>query len=76
MKKTICKRDYDTDTATLIKKNTVGTFGDPEGYEETLYQTEKGYYFLYTNGGEASKYSKEDIKSISAAKADEWLKNN
>ena len=41
MKKIICKREYDTETATLIKKHTVGEFGDPAGYEETLYQTPK-----------------------------------
>ena len=74
MKKIICKREYDTETAALIEKRTFGSFGDPAGYEETLYQTPKGYYFLYVNGGEASPYKKEDINSISAAKADEWLK--
>ncbi|MBR6939965.1 MAG: hypothetical protein IKH65_04090 [Clostridia bacterium] len=76
MQKTICKREYDTATAEFIKKHTEGTFGDPKGYEETLYKTEKGYYFLYVNGGEESPYKKEDIKSISAVKAEEWLKNN
>ena len=35
MKKIICKREYDTETATLVKKHTVGEFGDPAGYEET-----------------------------------------
>ena len=38
MKKIICKREYDTETSELIKKNTVGTFGDPAGYEESLYR--------------------------------------
>ena len=52
MKKIICKREYDTETATLIEKRTFGTYGDPAGYEETLYRTPKGYYFLYVNGGE------------------------
>lgn len=47
MKKIICKREYDTETATLVKKHTVGEFGDPAGYEETLYQTPGGLYFLY-----------------------------
>ena len=47
MKKIICKREYDTETATLVKKHTVGAFGDPAGYEESLYQTPKGLYFLY-----------------------------
>ncbi|MBQ8944315.1 MAG: hypothetical protein IJ050_07410 [Clostridia bacterium] len=76
MKKIISKREYDTETAQLIKKHTEGTFGDPAGYEETLYKTEKGYFFLYTNGGEESPYKQEDIKCVSAAKAEEWLKNN
>ena len=75
MKKIISKREYDTDASTLIEKRTSGAFGDPAGYEETLYQTAKGYYFLYTNGGEASPYKKEDIKCVSAAKAEAWLNN-
>lgn len=36
MKKIICKREYDTETATLVKKFTEGAMGDPAGYEETL----------------------------------------
>ncbi len=73
MKKIICKREYDTDNATLVKKYTYGSFGDAEGYEESLYQTEKGLYFLYVNGGEESPYKTENIKSVSKAKAEEWL---
>lgn len=69
MKKIICKAEYDTEKATLIKKNVFGNFGDSDGYEETLYQTEKGSYFLYVNGGADSKYPKEDIKRMSKEKA-------
>ena len=76
MKNTICKVEYDTDTATLMGKVTSGCIGDPAGYEESLYQTPEGKFFLYTNGGEQSLYPKEDIKRIAAAKADEWLKAN
>ncbi len=76
MKKVICKIEYDTDTATLIAKNTFGVFGDAHGYEESLYRTADGKYFLYTNGGEASKYAKENITRMSAQKAEEWQKNN
>ena len=72
MKKTICKVEYDTATATLVKKVTFGAWGDPDGYEESLYVTESGKYFLYVNGGETSKYTKEDIKRMSKASADEW----
>ncbi len=73
MKKIICKREYDTDTATLIKKFIVGEFGDEEGYEESLYQTPGGLYFLYVNGGAKSAHKAENIKSVSKAKAEEWL---
>ena len=73
MKKIICNKEYDTDTSSVIKKNTYGSFGDPEGYEETLYVTEGGNYFLYVNGGESSKYKKEDIKRMSAKAAETWL---
>ena len=73
MKKTICKVEYDTATATLIEKRTFGAFGDADGYEESLYRTADGKFFLYTNGGAESKYAKEDITRMAAAKADEWL---
>ena len=73
MKKVICKVEYDTETSTLLSKKTFGYFGEPTGYEEALYQTESGKYFLYVNGGEQSPYAKEDIKRMSADKAKAWL---
>ena len=73
MKKVICKVEYDTATAELVKKNTFGAFGDPAGYEESLYKTADGKFFLYVNGGEESPYAEENIKRMSAAKAEEWL---
>lgn len=76
MKKIICKKEYDTETSSVVKKVTVGNFGDAEGYEETLYVTESGNYFLYTNGGEASPYAKEDIKRMSAKAAEAWIAEN
>ena len=51
MKKTICKVEYDTEASELVAKHTVGAFGDPTGYEERLYKTEGGKFFLYTVGG-------------------------
>ena len=73
MKKIICKVEYDTDAAEIVKKNTFGNFGDADGYEETLYKTADGKYFLYVNGGAESIYPEENIKRMSAAKAEEWL---
>lgn len=75
MKKIICKVEYDTEKSTFIEKHTVGAYGDPAGYEECLFVTEGGKYFLYVNGGEESIYPEENIKRLSAAKAEEW-KNN
>ena len=74
MKKTICKVEYDTDTAELVKKHTYGNFGDADGYEESLYVTENGKFFLYVNGGEESIHTTENITRLSAQKADEWRK--
>ena len=73
MKKIICKVEYDTEASELIAKRTTGEFGDPAGYEESLYKTEGGKLFIYTNGGPESPYAEEGIKRISAAKAEEWL---
>ena len=72
MKKIICKVEYDTEASTVVEKRTFGNFGDTDGYEETLYVTDSGKYFIYTNGGVDSIYPEENIKRLSAAKAEEW----
>ena len=76
MKKIICKKEYDTDTATLIQKYTVGEFGDEAGYEEDLYQTPGGLYFLHVGGGEKSPYPVEDILRLAKTKVKEWQDNH
>ena len=74
MKKIICKVEYDTEASELIQKKTFGSFGDPQGYEEVLYKTQDGKYFLYANGGAQSPYAEETIKRLAPAKAAEWQK--
>ncbi len=76
MQKIICKKVYDTEKSSLVKKITYGFFGCAEGYEESLYKTEGGLFFLYVNGGEKSKHTKEDIVRMSAEKAKAWLAEN
>ncbi len=76
MKKIICKVEYDTAVSELIAKKTFGQPGDQDGYEESLYVTKTGKYFLYTNGGEKSIHPKEDITRMSVAKAKEWRDKN
>ena len=76
MQKIICKKVYDTETATLIKAYSFGNLGDPTGYEEDLYQTPEGLYFLHVGGGEASIYPTEDIQRLAKTKVKEWLKDH
>lgn len=76
MKKIIRKREYDTETATVVKKITVSYFGDPAGYEQILFQTPEGLYFEYCCGGEASAYPGESITCVAKAKVDAWLENH
>ena len=76
MKKIICKKEYDTENATLVQKYTSGSFGDPAGYEEILFKTPTGLYFLYVNGGEFSPYPAEDILRLAKAKVNAWLESH
>ncbi|MBR3692226.1 MAG: hypothetical protein IKL89_05960 [Clostridia bacterium] len=73
MKKTICKVEYDTETAEIVAKYTSGAFGDADGYEETLCKTPDGKFFVYVNGGAESVHPEEDIKRIAKNKVDEWI---
>lgn len=76
MNKTICKVNYDTEKDSIVKKVTVGYYGDPAGYEEILFVTEKGNYYLYVNGGADSIHPVENIKRMSKASAEAWLEAN
>lgn len=76
MKKIICKKEYDTQTATMIQKYTNGFFGDPAGYEEILFQTPEGLYFLYVRGGEESPYPTEDIQRLAKTKVNAWIESH
>lgn len=76
MQRTIRNRLYDTETATLIQRFVSGSYGDPAGYEECLFRTPDGYYFLYGIGGEESPYAVESIRSVSAATAEKWQESH
>lgn len=73
MKKTICKIEFDTENATLVKAYSFGKMGDPAGYEEDLYQTPNGLYFLHVGGGEESPYPAEDIVRLAKTKLKTWM---
>ena len=76
MKKIISKKVYDTETATLVQKYTSGSLGDPAGYEEDLFQTPEGLYFVYGVGGETSKYPTEAIQRLAKTKVKDWMENH
>ena len=76
MQKKIGRVIYDTETATLIVKKIYGYYGDPAGYEEILFKTPAGHYFVYTNGGEQSIYPTESIKRLKAEDAEQFIAEN
>lgn len=76
MKKIICKKEYDTEKSEIVKKYIRGFIGDMDGFEESLYKTEDGSYFLYSHGGPESPYPNESLKRMSKAAAEEWLKTH
>lgn len=73
MRKEICGVIYDTALSTVDKKFTYGAPGDPYGYEETLYITSDGLYFIYTYGGNKSRYPSEDIVPIEHEQVKAWV---
>ena len=73
MRKVINGVVYDTANSTVDKKFTFGAYGSDCGYEETLYITGEGEYFIYTNGGKDSKYPAADIFPIEHAQVKDWI---
>ena len=78
MRKTITfegkRHIYDTTKAEALGHRAFSYYGDPAGYEETLYKTKGGLYFLWGLGGADSPYaSGEDIHPISKEEAQAWL---
>ena len=68
------KHVYDTAKAIQLASHAVGYYGDPAGYEETIYQTKAGLYFACGRGGVESPYAEgEDIRPLSADEAEAWL---
>ena len=66
---------YDTKLSEALGNRANSYYGDPAGYEETLYKTKGGLYFLWGIGGDESPYSNgEEIRPITEAEAEAWLK--
>lgn len=76
MQKKFGKLVYDTETAEVVFKYTNGAFGDPAGYEEILYRTPAGNYFVYGIGGETSAYPVEKMTRVAKDKVEAWLEEH
>jgi len=72
MKKIIKRKIYDTDTSKQLAFKNIGEFGEPNGYEERLYITKRGLYFIFGQGGPESPYPEPDIKAAAKEDADKW----
>ena len=70
------KHSYDTEASEVLGSRAYSYYGDPAGYEETLYRTKGGLYFLWGLGGEESPYKEgADIRPISEKDAKKWLED-
>ena len=64
---------YDTETAEVMGSHAYSYYGDPAGYEETLYRTKRGLYFVCGRGGSESPYAEgEDIRPLTEKEARAW----
>lgn len=82
MKKIINGKRYDTETAQLIGSASYSNRTDFRFWSEELYRKKTGEFFLYGEGGPASKYSRqieqntwsgrEQIIPLTLAEAQEW----
>lgn len=86
MKKIISGKRYDTETAQLMASDSHGGYGDFYRWSEELYRKNTGEYFLYGEGGPASKYAKtvgqnewsggEKIMPLSLSAAQKWAEEH
>ena len=83
MKKIIDGRRYDTGTAMELLRRSYGYGGDFAHYNEGLYHTKRGAYFVAGTGGPASHYAEStgqnwksggsDIRVLTTSEAQQWL---
>ena len=82
----INRKVYDTETAEFVAgTQSSHSNGDFSYYEEALYKTKKGAFFLYGKGGALSRYSEpcadgsgpgRKISVMTEEEAYEWLEEN
>lgn len=73
MKAKIGRKTYDTEKSKQLGHRTHGTFGDPRGFEEALYQRKDGECFLVGQGGASSDYAETTVEPLTDDAANAWL---
>lgn len=86
MRKIIDGKVYDTETAECLGSDHYSHTGDFRHWEESLYRTKRGAFFVAGSGGPMSRYSTaidqnswsggSDLKVVSEAEAREWLESH
>jgi len=86
MKKVINRKVYDTETASFVAEASYSYPGDFQYWEESLYRTTDGMYFLAGEGGPMSHYAKSignntttggsNIRPMSTSEAIDWCEEN
>ena len=86
MRKIIDGKVYNTDTAELIANASHAYRGDFRWWDEDLYRTKKGRWFLHGEGGPMSSWAVavstggwsggEGLRALSEDEALEWCENN
>lgn len=67
------RHSFDTNTARPVNHRSFGEFGDPAGFEETLYRTRNGLHFVYGIGGPMSPWPENgDIKPLDEGEVSCW----
>jgi hypothetical protein len=82
MRRIIDGKAFDTETAELLGEASWGNRGDSGRWEESLYRTRKGRYFLHGKGGPATRWAVghpggsysggSDIRALGEDEAQEW----
>lgn len=68
------RHSYDSEKAEALGKREFSYYGDPAGYEEALYKTKGGLYFVVGQGGADSPYADgADIRPLTDEEAQAWL---
>lgn len=62
----------DTQTATYVDGRSYLQYGNPSGYEERLYRTARGQYFVWGQGGPSSPYPEPALRPVTDKQAENF----